>query len=110
MNDIMKRLYVLWEWAQLLEHYAFLFHLLHVSFVLAITKLPKHVADEKGMDSVLQVESTLTINTDMTENTLDLWYQNFTPWKVWEEPLASFSFWRHPTVVEGVTKETEENT
>jgi hypothetical protein len=78
-DDIMKCLYLLSEWTQLLEQYAFLFHLLFVSFVLAIIKLPKHVANEKGMDSVLQVESTLTINTDMTENTTDLCYQTVTP-------------------------------
>ena len=34
---------------------------------MAIIKLPKSVADEKGMHIVLQVEPTLTINTDMTE-------------------------------------------
>jgi len=70
-DDIMKRLYFLLEWTLLLEHCAFLFHLLNVSFALAIIKIPKHVADGKGMHSVLQVESTLKINADVIENTTD---------------------------------------
>ena len=71
-DDVTKCLHLLSELTQLSRHYAVLFHLLFVSSVFAINILPKHVADEKGMHNVLQVESTLTINTDMSENKMDL--------------------------------------